>query len=116
MIKWAKRGRDLVITISGEFDLCMVPEFREKVDNLIDSNESAKRLVLDLKDVSFIDSSGLGVIMGRHKKMLARGGALAIQSPSHNAFKALISCGVDQIIEIFEDQDHDPRKSAKEVV
>lgn len=40
MIKWAKRGRDLVITISGEFDLCMVPEFREKVDNLIDSNES----------------------------------------------------------------------------
>ena len=103
MIKWAKRGRDLVITISGEFDLCMVPEFREKV-------------VLDLKDVSFIDSSGLGAIMGRHKKMLTRGGALAIQSPSHNAFKALISCGVDQIIEILEDQDHDPRKSAKEVV
>jgi len=116
VIKWIKKGECILITVSGEFDLCMVPEFRDTVDNLIVSNPSVRKLILNLKNVSFIDSSGLGAIMGRYKKMVSKGGILEIESPSHNATKALLSCGLDKIIDIYENTDVKSKRSSLGVV
>lgn len=65
----------LIVRITGEVDMHVVDEFRETVDHALETS-GVRYLLLDLKGVTFIDSSGLGVILGRYKKLAARGGKM----------------------------------------
>jgi stage II sporulation protein AA (anti-sigma F factor antagonist) len=58
----------LCIRLSGELDHHTADELREKATNAIERNE-IRHIVLNLEDLSFMDSSGLGVIIGRYKQI-----------------------------------------------
>lgn len=58
-----------VLVVHGEVDLFTAPEFNERISALIDAG--VQRVVVDLTDVSFIDSSSLGVLIGAHKRLAA---------------------------------------------
>ena len=66
-------GGALVVKLSGEIDQHCAEELRGDIDRQLDIKRSAS-LIIDLGDVDFMDSSGLGLIMGRYRKMQARGG------------------------------------------
>lgn len=67
----------LIVRVEGELDMHSAGEFRQSIDNALDNND-AKNIVLNLDGVDFIDSSGLGVILGRYKRVsLVRGQMLA---------------------------------------
>ncbi len=65
-------GGVVLLSVHGEADLHTAPELRERLSRLDDEGVTA--LVVDLSDVTFIDSMALGVLLGTMKRMRSRGG------------------------------------------
>ncbi len=69
--------------IKGEIDHHISASIRNEIDRAIERNQP-KTLVLDFGGVSFMDSSGIGLVMGRYKKMNLIGGKVRVENtPSH---------------------------------
>ena len=77
-------GSILVVKVHGELDLSTSPVFRDKIEAELARDENIRHLFLDLEAVPFIDSSGLGAVLGRFKSISQRGGKLAgVKVPPH---------------------------------
>ena len=72
MLHYEIQGDSLIIYIKDELDHHAVTYLRETSDRLIEAG-NVKNIVFDFKDVSFMDSSGIGLIMGRYKKVMCSG-------------------------------------------
>jgi anti-sigma B factor antagonist len=72
-----------VTSVTGRLDLRSAPELRAQVMAALVAGSGS--MVIDLEDVEFIDSSGLGVLIGLHKQAEAKGGRLAIVPPTGSA-------------------------------
>jgi stage II sporulation protein AA (anti-sigma F factor antagonist) len=64
-------GPRIVVAINGDLDLKTAKPLRDALDQLIDRYPD-KNLLLDLAEVDFVDSSGIGVILGRYRKLAER--------------------------------------------
>ena len=84
-----------VITVTGEIDLFTAPEFKQRMSELIDAGRS--RLVVDLSETTFIDSSSLGVLIGAHRRLKLRGGALLVVCDSEAIAKTFKITGLDGV-------------------
>lgn len=93
----------LMALVSGEIDLSVADELRSRLDNQLEAS-GLKKLVLDLSNVSFIDSSGLGVILGRYKKLQNIGGKIVIIGASPTVKRILELSGIMRIIEVSDDR------------
>jgi len=76
-IRLEKQGKALTVFLRGEIDHHAASSLRQQIDETVISGD-IHALTLDFKDVSFMDSSGVGLILGRYKQMLARGGTLKV--------------------------------------
>lgn len=94
-----KRDRLLVVRLFGEIDHHKAASLREELDNLILS-ERPQRLVMDLSCVEFMDSAGLGLLMGRLRLMRELGGSMALQRPSKGVAKILRLAAMERFLEI----------------
>ena len=92
------RGQTLTVYLSGELDHHSASQIRQELDALI-RDSRAHRLVLDLSSLTFMDSSGIGVILGRYNQMARRGGSLAVRKPSSQINRIFDLSGVYQIVE-----------------
>lgn len=81
----------------GELDHHSAGQARDELDSLI-RRFNEINLVLDLKNLSFMDSSGLGVILGRYKKLKQKGGKLYIKNANAQIEKVFTVSGIYQII------------------
>ena len=84
-----------VIAVTGEIDLFTAPEFKQRMSALIDAGRS--RLVVDLSETTFIDSSSLGVLIGAHRRLKLRGGALLVVCDSEAIAKTFKITGLDGV-------------------
>lgn len=100
MVQCQLVGRTLVAAIEGEFDLNITDDVRAVLDGAMDSHPEVRIMVLDLSGVSFIDSSGAGVIFGRHKRLAAKGGRLVLAGAQPQVARALQLLGATQIIQM----------------
>jgi len=91
----------LIASITGELDHYGAATTREEIDKTIDIFCS-KHLVLDFKNVSFMDSSGIGVVMGRYNKVKARDGKIYITGCSAYVKKILEMAGIFTIADLSE--------------
>jgi len=64
-----------IVTISGEIDVFTSPRLRERLLDIID--DGALHLVVDLSEVTFLDSTGLGVLVGVYHRLRAREGSMS---------------------------------------
>ena len=96
-----KIGNTLVVKLSGELDHHFANEIRIEVDNEI-KMKKIKNLVFDFKRVTFMDSSGIGVIIGRYKQINAMGGKTLIIRACPQVDKILELSGIKKLIEIKE--------------
>lgn len=94
-----KQGGDTVAYMQGEIDHHNAAYARKALDEIIES-EQPVRFGLDLSGVTFCDSSGLGLVMGRMKKCGSVGSVLVIMNPSKAAEKILQIAGMDRILKI----------------
>jgi len=104
LIETERIGPNLIVRVDGELDLVTSPLFREKVENKLNQYEIIKHLILDLKKVNFIDSSGLGAILGRFKRLSQQGGRLSAVNVSPQVRRIFELSGLLKIMEIYNDR------------
>ncbi len=92
-------GRQLTIRIRGEIDHHTAVTVRQEIDNLLFERRPG-RLVLDLSAISFMDSSGLGLIMGRFSVMKELGGELVVWNPSRETRRILTLAGMERLVRL----------------
>jgi anti-sigma B factor antagonist len=85
------RGDTMVITISGDLDIVTSPQLDEC---LTQAEAEHSRIILDVGDVTFLDTSALAVIVGHWKKAEARGGTLALAGARYRYTKTLWITGL----------------------
>lgn len=99
----AEHGERTVMHLGGEIDVYTAPLVREKLDEQILGGRS--NLVLDLSKVSFLDSTGLGVLVGRLKLARSRGGHLRLVGADDRVLKVFAITGLDKVFEIHSTLD-----------
>lgn len=87
------KNKTLTVKLDGELDLVSAHEFRETVDRAMEETMSLN-LIIDMTRVSFIDSSGLGVLLGRFRRIKAKNGQMIIFCLSANVKRILEMSGV----------------------
>ena len=98
MLHYQIKKDAVVVQLSGELDHSAASKIREELDALI-AGKGIRRLVLDLNGLSFMDSSGIGLIIGRYKRLSRRGGSVAVAGPDARIDKLFRMCGVYQVVE-----------------
>lgn len=93
-------GEVTVITVGGEIDVYTAPVLRDQLDRQIAAGRH--ELVLDLRGVSFMDSTGLGVLVGRLKLIRLQGGSLRLVCSSERILKVFSITGLDKVFQIFD--------------
>lgn len=88
------RGNTLYVILDGEIDEHNAAVARRQADELIDTYAYAERAVFDLNRVSFMDSTGIGFLIGRYKKFKRFGVAVYVSNPNLTADKILSMSGV----------------------
>lgn len=92
----------LTLYLTGELDMSNAEDLRTLIDRDID-RKRIRKVILDLSAVTFIDSSALGVILGRYKKLLALNGKIQIANASPHIYRILSVSGLPSIIEFTSD-------------
>ena len=92
-----------VVAVRGEIDLFTAPELKQKLTDAIEGGKS--RIVVDLTDTSFLDSTALGVLIGAVKRLRSRDGVLTIVNTDANIAKTFEITGLDQIFTILGTRD-----------
>ena len=81
----------------------MQKRLKMEADHLID-REHIRYIIFDFADTSFMDSSGIGVIMGRYKKVYMMGGEVWAVHTSERMKKILTMSGVMKIMQLYEEE------------
>lgn len=90
----------LCIRMPGEVDHHGVARIRECADRLI-LDDKVKNIVFDFEDTTFMDSSGLGIIIGRYRKISCFGGKVYAINASERIGRILKASGLSSIIEVI---------------
>ena len=93
----------LTVVLRGEIDHHSAVGARSDIDSLIYESRPTKT-VLDLSAIDFMDSSGLGLIMGRYALMQRIGGTLTLRNPNERVIKIFELAGLGRIIKIENDK------------
>lgn len=95
------KARDhlLCIYLYGEIDHHSAVGLRQELDEEILRRQPA-RLVLDLSRIEFMDSAGLGLLMGRYRLMQSIGGVMVISNANERVLKILRLAGMERFFEI----------------
>ena len=100
-------GSILSIRIRGEIDHHTAASIRQGIDATLFEKRPA-RLILDLSAVSFMDSSGLGLIMGRYSVMKELGGEMTVWNPSPETRAILALAGMERLVKISYPEGGEP--------
>lgn len=94
-------GRTLIASLTGELDHHAAKDVKDTIENHI-KNQDVINLVFDLSKLTFMDSSGIGVIIGRYKLINSIGGKVIIVSVSSSVDRLLTMSGIKRIIPIVK--------------
>ena len=94
-------GNLVIAYLIGELDHHSVGEIRNKIDNVI-SYKKPNHLILDFKNVTFMDSSGIGLVMGRYRLMQNHKGSVEIRNVTTQTKKIMEIAGLGSIAVINE--------------
>ena len=103
-IAFRRQDDTLVVRLAGEFDLHSAHDFRRRVDAELDESPRLKNLVLVLGDVQFIDSSGLGALLGRYKRIRARGGRVVAVGVNPRVRRVFEASGLLKLIDVADSE------------
>lgn len=94
-----RQGDALLVRLSGEIDHHSAADYRRQLDDLICRHRPTV-LRLDVAAVSFMDSAGLGLFMGRHALMSKIGGELVLYRPGAVVMRIVRLSGMERMIKI----------------
>ena len=97
-VKVEEKDGVLVAWLSGELDHHAAEDVRRELDSALGRRRGA-RVVLDMSRLTFMDSSGIGVVLGRYKKVKEAGGRLTVRGPSEKTDRLLRLAGIYTVID-----------------
>jgi anti-sigma B factor antagonist len=92
-----------VVTVSGEIDLATQGALRTQLNDLVVAGQVD--LVLDLTEVTFVDSTGLGALIGTRRRVHAFHGSLALVIPNEAVMKVFTITGLEKVFDIYDTHD-----------
>ena len=98
-IKSEKAGNVCVLALNGEVDVYTAPALKEHIVDAVD--EGCVDILVDLQGVGFIDSSGLGVLVGALRRVKERSGSIRLVCTRENILKIFRITGLDKVFPIF---------------
>lgn len=90
------KGEVLTVYLQGEIDHHSAARMRTEIDKAVSFNMPSL-LILDFSDVTFMDSSGIGLVMGRYKNLQKSGAKLNLMGLSGNNYKIMKLAGIDRL-------------------
>lgn len=96
-------GEITVLEVGGEVDVYTAPKLRERLVELV--GEGHHNLVVDMTKVEFLDSTGLGVLVGGLKRVRAHEGTLALVCNQERILKIFRITGLTKVFPIYESVD-----------
>lgn len=93
-IKYNLVGSTLYLYLLGELDECTAPKTRDAIDKLFNEINGITRVVFNLKELTFMDSTGIGMLIGRYKKLKKSSISVYIENPSFSVEKILQVSGL----------------------
>jgi anti-sigma B factor antagonist len=97
-----------VIAVGGELDMGASPDLRGTIDGALESGVSL--LVMDLTELTFIDSTGISTLVAAFRRLSESGGSLELVCSDRNVLRVLELTGLDEVLSI-----HSSRDQAREV-
>jgi anti-sigma B factor antagonist len=91
-------GDKTVVSVGGEIDVYTAPKLREQIVQLVE--EGRYHLVVDMEDVEFLDSTGLGVLVGGLKRVRAHDGSLRLVCTQERILKIFRITGLTKVFPI----------------
>lgn len=95
---------NLVVKLEGEIDHHSAAEIREDIDKMIGENRP-KNMIMELSGIDFMDSSGLGLVLGRYRRLCEIGSKMLIKNPGARTERILCMAGVDKLIKIIKTEE-----------
>ena len=101
-MKYQVQENCLTIYLPHELDHHNAENIKKESDYLIDRNH-IRYVIFDFAETTFCDSSGIGVLMGRYKKVYLLGGEVCAVHTNERVKKILTMSGVTKLIQIYEE-------------
>jgi stage II sporulation protein AA (anti-sigma F factor antagonist) len=98
-VRFSREGNSLVVAIEGEIDHHTASRVRERIDNKF-LMEPVKNMILDLSRVTFMDSAGIGLILGRMSRVSSIGGKMKLRSPKPEIQRLLKMSKIGSIMDL----------------
>ncbi|MGC8861938.1 MAG: STAS domain-containing protein [Armatimonadota bacterium] len=102
-IEIRKNGKITVIQLAGELDAYTASRFREVMVEAIE--DGGENLIVSMGDVEYIDSSGLGALVGGLKRVSERKGKIVVVRPRPQVRKVFEITGLEKVFPLFEDEE-----------
>lgn len=93
-------GQNVIFSVKGEIDIYSAPDFKESLYQSI--NNVQQNIILDCRDLSYIDSMGLGILVGALKRVREKDHNITIRSPRSTVRKLFRITGLDKAFIIEE--------------
>ena len=104
MLQSIRDGDRLIVRLAGELDHYCAQSVRRDLDRLI-ADPSVRWLILDFTMLQFMDSSGIGVILGRYRQLRDRGGQLGVIRMNPHIQRIFHMSGMDRVIHQLDRQE-----------
>ncbi len=92
-----------MLSVGGDLDVVGAPDLRQAVVAAV--AEGSRLLTLDLSDLDFVDSFGIGAVVGALKRLRQRGGDLAVVCPTPRIRRVFEICDLDKILALHDSID-----------
>ncbi len=102
-VKLIRRKNGLIVRLDGELDHHTATVFREVVDKEL-AKDLVQNLIINFHNLTFMDSSGIGAILGRYRQINAKGGKMVFCGASKHIKKILQLGGLLTIIPVLSDE------------
>ena len=96
-------GGKTIVAVGGEIDVYTAPKLRDKITELVAAGNYD--ILVDMEEVEFLDSTGLGVLVGGLKKVRAHDGSLELVCNQDRLLKIFRITGLDSVFDIYDTVD-----------
>ncbi len=104
MLRSIRDGERLTVRLSGELDHFCAQSVRRELDGLI-ADPSVRWLILDMAGLQFMDTTGIGVVLGRYRQLRDRGGAVGVVRMGDHVARIFHMSGLDRVIHHLDKQE-----------
>ena len=104
MLQSIRDGDRVIVRLTGELDHYCAQSVRRDLDKMI-SDHTIRWLILDFTTLQFMDSSGIGVILGRYRQMRDRGGQVGVIHMNPHIQRIFHMSGLDRVIRQLDRQE-----------